>query len=89
MTRTRAASALLLLALLLSCGERPRGPLAYVTNERDGTLTVIETATDRVVETWKIGGRLRGVRVGADGLRRFEHAFGEGLRPGGEPRRGD
>ncbi|HEX8720021.1 MAG TPA: beta-propeller fold lactonase family protein [Pyrinomonadaceae bacterium] len=50
-----------------ACGARPRGPLAYVTNERDGTVSVIDTATDRVVETWEIGGRLRGVRVSADG----------------------
>src|SRR5215212_7294880 len=52
---------------LLACGARPRGPLAYVTNERDGTLTVIDTSSDRVVETWKVGGRLRGVRLSADG----------------------
>src|SRR5205085_12451273 len=58
-----------LLLLLLACAARPRGPLAYVTNERDGTITVIDTATDRVVSTFSVGGRLRGVRVGSDGAR--------------------
>src|SRR5215212_569121 len=59
--------ALAALAGTSACGSKPRGPLAYVTNERDGTLTVIDTADDRVVETWRIGGRLRGVRLSADG----------------------
>ncbi|HEX8500375.1 MAG TPA: beta-propeller fold lactonase family protein [Pyrinomonadaceae bacterium] len=56
-----------LLVAAPSCREGPRGPFAYVTNERDGTVAVIETAGDRVVETWRIGGRLRGVRVSGDG----------------------
>src|SRR5256714_14282399 len=56
-------------AFLVGCAARPRGPLAYVTNERDGTITVIDTATDRVVSTFNVGGRLRGVRVGSDGAR--------------------
>ena len=60
------AFCLLPLAFLGACASR-RGPLAYVTNERDGTVTVIDTAGDRVVETWRIGGRLRGVRLSADG----------------------
>src|SRR5256714_3484668 len=60
-------SAVALLSTLLACAARPRGPLAYVTNERDGTITVIDTATDRVVSTFNVGGRLRGVRVGPDG----------------------
>src|SRR5205085_280028 len=62
-------SAVALLSTLLACAARPRGPLAYVTNERDGTITVIDTATDRVVSTFSVGGRLRGVRVGSDGAR--------------------
>jgi PQQ-dependent catabolism-associated beta-propeller protein len=60
----------LMLAALVSisaCAAKPRGPLAYVTNERDGTVTIIDTSGDRVVETWRIGGRLRGVRLSADG----------------------
>ena len=70
--RARRLSFLLFAFCLLpfafaACAAKPRGPLAYVTNERDGTVTVIDTATDRVVETWRIGGRLRGVRLSKDG----------------------
>ena len=64
----RAATAALSLALLLSngCANRPKVPLAFVSNERDGTITVIDTGRDRVVSTIKVGGRLRGIRLGAD-----------------------
>jgi hypothetical protein len=31
----------------LSCS-RAKGPFAYVTNEKDGTITVIDTTTDHV-----------------------------------------
>src|SRR5256885_3059203 len=50
------------------CGScfRAKGPFAYVTNERDGTITVIDTSTDRVYSTIKIGGRLRGIRLSDD-----------------------
>src|ERR687885_795546 len=50
-----------------SKGLKHEGPLAYVTNERDGTVTVIDTATDKVVSTFNVGGGLGGVRVGRDG----------------------
>jgi PQQ-dependent catabolism-associated beta-propeller protein len=43
------------------------GPLAYVTNEQDGSITVIDTATDRVVSTFRVGARARGVRLSPDG----------------------
>jgi PQQ-dependent catabolism-associated beta-propeller protein len=54
---------------LMSCTTKPTGPLAYVTNERDGTITVIDTGTDRVYSTIKIGGRLRGIRINPDKTR--------------------
>src|ERR1044071_8788803 len=58
---------LLLLFALASCScMKPAGPLAFVTNERDGTITVIETANDRVYSTLKVGGRLRGIRLSPD-----------------------
>jgi PQQ-dependent catabolism-associated beta-propeller protein len=57
---------LLLLALALSSCTKPAGPFAYVTNERDGTITVIDTKTDHVVSTIKVGGRLRGIHLNAD-----------------------
>src|SRR5689334_340050 len=54
------------LILLAACTHRPAGPLAFVSNERDGTITVIDTATDRVYSTIKVGGRLRGIRLSPD-----------------------
>jgi YVTN family beta-propeller protein len=41
---------------------------AFVTNERDGTITVIDTGADRVYSTIKVGGRLRGIRLSFDPL---------------------
>src|SRR5215211_2606683 len=58
-----------LAALLCACSAPPRGPLAYVTNERDGTITVIDTAADEVFSTIRVGARPRGVRVSPDGGR--------------------
>src|SRR6185369_17065830 len=54
------------LLFIASCSHKPAGPLAFVTNERDGTITVIDTATDRVYSTIKLGGRLRGIRLSPD-----------------------
>jgi PQQ-dependent catabolism-associated beta-propeller protein len=54
---------------LAGCGARPAGPLAFVTNERDGTITVIDTSIDRVYSTIKVGGRLRGIRLSLDKTR--------------------
>ena len=56
----------ILLLFFAGCTSHPRGPLAFVTNEHDGTITVIDTATDRVYSTIKVGGRLRGIRVSPD-----------------------
>src|SRR4051812_8135487 len=67
--RLRLLSPCAAILLLIACAARPKGPLAYVTNERDGTITVIDTASDRVVSTFNVGGRLRGVRVPKDGAR--------------------
>ena len=53
----------------LSCTPNPVGSLAFVTNEKDGTITVIDTGTDRVYSTIKVGGRLRGIRLNPDRTR--------------------
>jgi putative membrane protein len=42
---------------------------AYVSNERAGTISVINTETDQVVASIHVGGRPRGVRVSRDGGR--------------------
>jgi YVTN family beta-propeller protein len=58
---------LVLLLAFTSCScTKPAGPLAFVTNERDGTITVIDTVRDRVYSTLKVGGRLRGIRLSPD-----------------------
>jgi PQQ-dependent catabolism-associated beta-propeller protein len=54
------------IVLLTACASKPSGPLAFVTNERDGTITVIDTASDRVYSTLNVGGRLRGIRLSPD-----------------------
>ena len=51
--------------LVASCASKPAGPLAFVTNERDGTITVIDTKTDRVVSSINVGGRPRGIHLNA------------------------
>jgi PQQ-dependent catabolism-associated beta-propeller protein len=62
----RIVCLLVLVSIVASCTASPTGPLAYVTNERDGTITVIDTATDQVFSTIKVGGRLRGIRLSPD-----------------------
>lgn len=49
------------------CTSSPSGPRAYVSNERDGTVTVIDTQTDRVLTTIDVGARPRGIRTSPDG----------------------
>src|SRR3569832_1083595 len=70
MSRNGVLCGMLLLTLTFAgCSRGPAGPQAYVTNERDGTITVIDTGTDRVYSTIKIGGRLRGIRLNPDRTR--------------------
>src|SRR2546426_9421516 len=42
-------------------------PFACVPNERSGTVSVIDTASDRVVATIKTGGKPRGIAASPDG----------------------
>ncbi len=59
---------LLICVLVFSgCTRAPSGPRAFVSNERDGTVTVIDTKTDRVVSTINVGARPRGIRTSPDG----------------------
>lgn len=44
-------------------------PLAYVSNERDGTVSVIDTGTGVVIASLPVGGRPRGIRAGRTGER--------------------
>ena len=67
--RQLVALVIISLQFLAACARKPQGPLAYVSNERDGTITVIDTNADRVVETIKAGARARGIRLSPDGRR--------------------
>ncbi|HYC58735.1 MAG TPA: cytochrome D1 domain-containing protein [Thermoanaerobaculia bacterium] len=43
----------------------------YVSNERSGTIQIIDTSTDRVIGTAKIGDRPRGLALSPDGKRLY------------------
>jgi YVTN family beta-propeller protein len=55
--------------LLATASLCPCQPRAYVSNEKSDEITVIDTATDKVVATIKVGQRPRGVVVAPDGKR--------------------
>jgi putative membrane protein len=59
----KKALVILIAFTFIGCASKPSGPLAFVSNERDGTITVIDTATDKVVSTLTVGGRPRGIRI--------------------------
>src|SRR2546430_16291635 len=61
-----------LLILALACLSQARAaPFAYVPNERSGTVSVIDTASDQVVATIKAGGKPRGIAASPDGRRLY------------------
>src|SRR5689334_88203 len=62
-----AAALIILLQLTAAAANGKRSVFAYVSNERDGTITVIDVATDEVVSTIRVGGRLRGIHLSANG----------------------
>ena len=47
------------------------GPTAYVPNENSGTVSVIDTATDKVTGELHTGGKPRGIAVSPDGTRLY------------------
>ena len=46
-------------------------PFAYASNEGSASVSVIDTATDRVVATLKVGAKPRGIAISADGSRLY------------------
>ena len=64
--RHRYFSALAAAAVLMA-GAANAQPYAYVPNEKSGTISVIDTATDRVTGEIKAGERPRGLAVSPDG----------------------
>jgi len=63
----RLAIFFLILVFPAGCSRLPSGTLIFVTNERGGTISVIDSKTDKVIETLYTGGRARGIRISADG----------------------
>ena len=46
-------------------------PIAYASNEGSGTVSVIDTATDKVTATFNVGGKPRGIALSPDGKRLY------------------
>jgi PQQ-dependent catabolism-associated beta-propeller protein len=65
-TFATAAALLVVVAGATSCRWPSPGPRVYVSNERDGTISVIDAATDEVVDTLEVGSRPRGILVSPD-----------------------
>src|SRR5690349_2951423 len=64
--------ALATVMLASACGKpSARTRRAYVSNEADGTVSVIDTRAERVIATIRVGKRPRGVRVSPDGARLY------------------
>ena len=59
----------LLLTLLSEKGDAE--PFAYVSNEYDDTVTVVDTATDKVVATIEVGDRPRGIGLSPEGKKLY------------------
>jgi YVTN family beta-propeller protein len=55
----------------LALGSAAAAPFAYVPNEGSASISVIDTATDRVTATFPTGAKPRGVAVSGDGRRLF------------------
>jgi PQQ-dependent catabolism-associated beta-propeller protein len=67
----RGVIVILLLLISTSCRHHRNGPVAYVSNEKDGTVSVIDTTTDKVISIITVGGRARGIRISPDGRRLY------------------
>ena len=67
--RLASCLTIILLTVLLpsSCKRSYDGPRAYVSNEKDGTITVIDIAHDQRLSTIQVGARPRGIRLSPDG----------------------
>src|SRR3990172_10426637 len=62
-------TALLFLLLADVSSVAAAGPMAYVTNEKSDDVTVIDTASNSVIRTIRVGKRPRGIEISPDGRR--------------------
>ena len=69
----RALACMALWAMLATGVALPAeaAPFAYVVNEGDGTVSVIDTAANAVVTTVGVGSHPRGVAITPDGKRAY------------------
>ena len=65
--------ALVALAALSVAGSQAASaaPIAYASNEGSGSVSVIDTATDKVTATFNVGGKPRGIALAPDGKRLY------------------
>src|SRR5690242_17508598 len=59
------------IALLFFCAAAAAQPMAYVANEKSGTVSVVDTAADKVVAEIATGGKPRGMALSPDGQRLY------------------
>ena len=71
MTRSPTIAALLFVTAALVATGAGAAPLAYVPNEGSASVSVIDTATDKVVATLKFGQKPRGIAISLDGTRLY------------------
>src|SRR5262245_27018674 len=57
--------------VIAATGAEPSSYLVFVSNERSGDVTVIDGATDNLVETFPVGKRPRGIHATPEGKRVF------------------
>ena len=75
---------LILLSVLLSAASAAIAqPRVYVTNEKSGDVSVIDTITNSVTSTIEVGKRPRGVRIRGDGKVVFVALSGSPIAPPG------
>jgi YVTN family beta-propeller protein len=61
----------LTLLMVLAANAVHAAPFAYVPNEKSGTVSVIDTATDKVVREIAAGKRPRGIAIDPSGQRLY------------------
>src|SRR5438552_15663293 len=62
---------LVVLVSLLGVAPAASEPYSYVANEGAGTVSIIDTQTDKVASTLKVGDKPRGITASVDGARLY------------------
>jgi YVTN family beta-propeller protein len=73
----------LCLLVLAAADAASAQPYAYVTNEKSGDVSVIDTVTNTVTSTIEVGKRPRGIRIRGDGKVVFVALSGSPIAPPG------